>query len=260
MMSDKYSIKWNEFGTNVSKSFHLSKNEDYLCDVTIVTDDFMKVSAHKFVLASSSEYFKNIFKATRQAQPILCLDEVNSLDLQNVLDYVYNGEVSILQENLEKFMEVGKKLKLEGLAGGVKRDMGSFIDEEAIPEQNSFVQKCKAEKEKKEQRQEVSSPIQSSESGMNFIQEFYTGDIDNDSFNVKLKAEDNMILNSDGTWTCQLCNKVLSWKNPKDKSEVLKAHMDSHGVFYRCPFPRCEKAFRALNYMRAHMTKIHKRH
>ena len=100
-MSEKFNLKWNDFHSNVSKSFGLFRSESYLHDVTLVSDDFKQVQAHKLVLSACSEYFKNILQQTKQTQPLLCLDGVNAEDLQNVLDYVYEGEVKILQEDLD---------------------------------------------------------------------------------------------------------------------------------------------------------------
>ena len=94
-MSEKFNLKWNDFGTNVSRSFGLFRNESYLHDVTLVCEDFKHIPAHKLVLSACSEYFRNIFQQTKQSQPLLCLDGVSSTDLQNVLDYVYDGEVKI---------------------------------------------------------------------------------------------------------------------------------------------------------------------
>ena len=89
-MSEKFNLKWNDFHSNVSRSFGLFRNESYLHDVTLVSDDFKQIPAHKLVLSASSEYFKNILKETKQSQPLLCLDGISSIDLQNVLDYVYD--------------------------------------------------------------------------------------------------------------------------------------------------------------------------
>ena len=61
-MSEKFSLKWNDFHSNVSKSFGLFRNEDCLHDVTLVSDDHNQVSAHKLVLSACSEYFKDIFR------------------------------------------------------------------------------------------------------------------------------------------------------------------------------------------------------
>ena len=98
-MSENFSIKWNDFHSNVSKSFGLFRNEEYLHDVTLVSDDHHQVSAHKLVLSACSEYFKNIFKKNnnKHAHPLLCIDGIASEDLGNIMDYIYNGEVKIYQ-------------------------------------------------------------------------------------------------------------------------------------------------------------------
>ena len=114
MASEKFNLKWNDFQSNVSKSFGLFRNESYLHDVTLVSEDFKHVPAHKLVLSASSEFFRNILQQTKQTQPLMCLEGVSSSDLQNVLDYVYDGEVKIHQEDLDKFLSIAQKLKLEG--------------------------------------------------------------------------------------------------------------------------------------------------
>ena len=40
------------------------------------------------------------------------------MELTNVLDYIYNGELQIYQENLERFLEIAARFQLEGLIGG----------------------------------------------------------------------------------------------------------------------------------------------
>ena len=57
--------------------------------------------------------FKNNNKLN--AQTILCLDGIASDDLENIMDYIYNGEVKIFQENIDRFLSIAQKLKLEGL-------------------------------------------------------------------------------------------------------------------------------------------------
>ena len=61
-MSEKFCLKWNDFHSNVSKSFSLYRNEENLHDVTLVTDDHNKVSAHKLVLSACSGYFRDILE------------------------------------------------------------------------------------------------------------------------------------------------------------------------------------------------------
>jgi len=102
-MSDKFSLQWNDFHLKISKSLGLLRNEAYLYDVTLVSDDHEKVSAHKLVLSACSEYFKDIFKNNQHSHPLICLDGISSEDLGNIMDYIYNGEVQIYEENQTGF-------------------------------------------------------------------------------------------------------------------------------------------------------------
>ena len=98
-MSEKFFLKWNDFTSNVSKSFGLFRNAEYLHDVTLVSDDHKQVSAHKLVLSACSEYFRNIFQHNNKpnAHPLLCLDGISSTDLENIVEYIYNGKIQIYQ-------------------------------------------------------------------------------------------------------------------------------------------------------------------
>ena len=99
----------------VSKSFGLLRKEDYLHDVTLVCDDNSQVSAHKLVLSACSEFFKAVFMNNKHQNPLICLEGISSRELQNILDYMYNGEAYIHQEGLDKFLLTAQRLKIMGL-------------------------------------------------------------------------------------------------------------------------------------------------
>ena len=115
-MGEKFSLKWNDFQANASNSFRKLRNTDDFYDVTLVSDDHKQVSAHKIVLCASSEYFKNILKNNKHSHPLLCLNDVDANELNNVLDYIYNGELQIHQDHLDQFLQVAHRFQLEGLA------------------------------------------------------------------------------------------------------------------------------------------------
>ena len=115
-MAAKFSLKWNEFQTNAAASFKRLRNEDDFYDVTLVSDDQQQMSAHKLVLSSCSDYFKNILKKNnKNSHMTLCIEGISFTELNSVLDYIYNGEIQIFQEDLDRFMAIGQRLKLEGL-------------------------------------------------------------------------------------------------------------------------------------------------
>ena len=145
---DKFSLKWNDFSSNVQKSFqNLRKEEDFF-DITLVGDDFKHVTAHKVVLSSSSEYFKTVFSNNKkhfQSHALICLEGLNQSDLNNVLDYIYHGELQIYQHDLDRFLGIADRLKLEGLIGAEQEKeenvdiTENILEDHILEQQNNFL-------------------------------------------------------------------------------------------------------------------------
>ena len=114
-MSERFSLKWNDFQSIVSQSFSVLRREEDFYDVTLVSDDQTQIPAHKLVLSASSKFFKSILKRNPHSHPLLYLSGVNSANLNLILDYIYQGEVQVNQEHLESFLEVAQRLKIEGV-------------------------------------------------------------------------------------------------------------------------------------------------
>ena len=129
-MAEKFCLKWNDFQTNVSNTFRKLRTSEHFYDVTLVSDDQQQVQAHKVVLSSSSEYFKNILTSNKHSHPMLCLSGVNKEDLKNILDFIYNGEIQIYQNNLDTFLDIAQRFQLEGLIQENKYEADHFEDEQ----------------------------------------------------------------------------------------------------------------------------------
>ena len=114
-MEEKFCLQWNAFHSNISTSLVKLRNRESLHDVTLVSDDHQKISAHRLVLSISSEYFQDIFQETGQSSLFLCLEGVNGQELGNLLDYMYNGEIQIYQKDLDRFLTVAQRFKIKGL-------------------------------------------------------------------------------------------------------------------------------------------------
>ena len=116
---EKYCLTWNQFQSNVTKALSdLRKDADFF-DVTLVTEDLQHISAHKMALSASSDLFKTILKKTQSSNPhpLIYLSGVGAKDLNFVLDYIYHGEVELFQNDVHEFLNVAKRLKIEGLIG-----------------------------------------------------------------------------------------------------------------------------------------------
>jgi len=82
-----------------------------LFDVTLVTDDGQHIQAHKIILSSGSHFFSNIFLKSNQTNMLIYLKGIHSVQLEHLLDFIYNGEASVGQEVLKEFLETGKELQ-----------------------------------------------------------------------------------------------------------------------------------------------------
>ena len=123
MNSEKFSLKWNDFQQTVSSSFKVLRSEQDFFDVTLVSDDEVHMSSHKLVLSACSDFFKSILKKTSNPHPLIYLSGISSKNLSFVIDYIYQGEVEIHQEQLNDFMNVAQKLKIAGLNSDLKEEM-----------------------------------------------------------------------------------------------------------------------------------------
>ena len=108
--SEKLCLNWNDFKENVSHAFGDLRKDNDLLDVTLACEDG-QMEAHKVVLASLSPLFKDIFKKNKHAHPLVYMRGLKSDDLSAVLDFLYFGEVSIYQDNLDSFLTLATAVK-----------------------------------------------------------------------------------------------------------------------------------------------------
>nr|XP_040565427.1 longitudinals lacking protein, isoforms H/M/V-like isoform X6 [Lepeophtheirus salmonis] len=115
MGSDNFCLRWNDFESNVSSSFRELREENDLFDVTLVTDSEKEFKAHKVILSACSSFFKGILRRMGSPSPLIYLRGIGSSDLAAILDFMYNGEVNVAQEELNSFLSVAEDLRIKGL-------------------------------------------------------------------------------------------------------------------------------------------------
>ena len=91
------------------------RDDTEMSDVTLITEDKVKILAHKIILSSCSNVFNFILKESKQSNPLVYLGGISSVNLGFILDYIYYGEVNLYQEQLDGFIESAQKLEIEGL-------------------------------------------------------------------------------------------------------------------------------------------------
>ncbi|XP_044728295.1 protein abrupt-like isoform X1 [Chrysoperla carnea] len=123
MAGEQFSLSWNEFHKNLSVGFINLFEDSSLVDVTLAVDG-RKIQAHKVVLSVCSPYFKELFNENPCQHPIVFLKDVNFSILQNLLKFMYQGEVNVSQEELADFIKTAEELQIKGLTGTGNNDTG----------------------------------------------------------------------------------------------------------------------------------------
>ncbi|XP_078041059.1 uncharacterized protein LOC144472150 isoform X2 [Augochlora pura] len=114
-LSELFSLRWNNFSSNLTSGFlaHLTEND--LVDVTLAVEGQL-LQAHKLVLSVCSPYFKNIFKENPCQHPVIILKDIKKTEIESLLKFMYQGEINIKQEDLSTFLKVAQTLQIRGLA------------------------------------------------------------------------------------------------------------------------------------------------
>ena len=240
-MSEKFALKWNDFQSNWNSSLSELRKQTDLADVTLMSDDMMKFSAHKILLSSCSSMFKFILKGNTHANPLLYLGGVTSVNLGFILDYIYYGEVNLYEEQLDGFLESAQKLEMEGLMGlGDTQDSkensvgGHIYQEEQIKEEKYKYQLSQQERsivgmEHLNKRSKYCRPSSNNSAKIN------VGFMNSEEIEKKMKELYQKI---DGVWRCLECDYSTT------RNYSIKIHIDTHieGLSYSCNL--CNKEFR----------------
>ncbi|KAK7791251.1 hypothetical protein R5R35_005577 [Gryllus longicercus] len=133
---EHFSLRWNNFHSNMSSGFCALLQEDALVDVTLAAEGRV-LQAHKLVLSVCSPYFKQIFAANPCKHPIVILKDVHHKQLSDLLNFMYQGEVNVRQEELATFLKTAELLQIKGLTeqepqSSPAQPHGSFRDERQI--------------------------------------------------------------------------------------------------------------------------------
>ena len=118
--SEKLCLNWNDFSKNVTTFFKELRGDQELSDVTLVSSDGEEIEAHKVILASGSGFFQNLFlqSVKRTTHPLLYMRGLKTTELNLIVDFLYQGEVNVPQDQLEDFLALATELQLKGLGSG----------------------------------------------------------------------------------------------------------------------------------------------
>ena len=111
---EKFCLRWNDFESNINVAFRELREDKEFFDVTLVCDED-QIQAHKVILSACSPFFRSVLRRNRHEHPLLYMKGVKYVDMLSVLNFMYQGEVNITQDDLNSFLAVAEDLQVKGL-------------------------------------------------------------------------------------------------------------------------------------------------
>ncbi|XP_014488012.1 PREDICTED: protein bric-a-brac 2-like isoform X7 [Dinoponera quadriceps] len=130
--SQQFSLRWNNYLKHITCAFDTLRTDEDLVDVTLSCEG-KRIRAHKMLLSACSTYFRDLFKENPCQHPIIIFRNVKFDDLAALVDFMYQGEVNVVQEQLASFLTTAELLAVQGLTDGTGKDNDSLEDDIEIP-------------------------------------------------------------------------------------------------------------------------------
>ena len=105
------------FCVELMKRLNIQRKQDYLCDITLVTNDDREFKAHRNVISAASPFFCKLLQSDMKEnrEGIIRLEEISGTIMEDVLEFIYTGTVEVTQENAEELIAAGNYLIIPSL-------------------------------------------------------------------------------------------------------------------------------------------------
>ncbi|XP_063983891.1 protein bric-a-brac 2-like isoform X6 [Diachasmimorpha longicaudata] len=127
--SQQFSLRWNNYLKHITCAFDTLRSDEDLVDVTLSCEG-KRIRAHKMLLSACSTYFRDLFKENPCQHPVIIFRNVKFDDLAALVDFMYQGEVNVVQEQLSSFLTTAELLAVQGLTDGTGKDSESIAEED----------------------------------------------------------------------------------------------------------------------------------
>ena len=265
--SETFCLKWNDFIDNVITSFaQLRKDKDF-ADVTLAPGDGGQtvVKAHRVVLASGSHVLKSLLTQHPSENPLIFMRGMKQDQLNSIVDFLYFGEVSIHQDELNDFLALAEELQQKGLTES-KNNAASKpqkIKRESISGAPHIVNYQQILREKKPRKSGNTITESGHGSSQISVVEDYASDRlgksgvsfrdGNDDLENEISKYLEKVQGTSNRWSCLSCGKI-------DQKINIKKHIEGHHLEQRDHICNvCGTKSRSRNSLQNHMSSCHRR-
>ena len=242
---ERLCLKWNDFHENIKESFGELRDDKDFSDVTLACED-LELEAHKVILSSCSPFFRRLLKRSKHQHPLIYMRGLKANQLKAVVDFIYYGEVSILEEQLKTFLIIAEELELKGLA----------VDSEEDQDTKPQADQLKAFKFSQYDSSDVENTVFESANCKRKIDKTRTAlkSLGKQKINIPeetLKKMEGLFgrFKKGEPFTCKICQFHSRHKGH------MREHVETHLEGPRYPCNLCGKTFRGSAVLRKHLEK-----
>eukprot|EP00092_Neocalanus_flemingeri_P009466 GFUD01010186.1.p1 GENE.GFUD01010186.1~~GFUD01010186.1.p1 ORF type:complete len:284 (-),score=69.96 GFUD01010186.1:87-938(-) len=233
-------LSCKEFTTNASNTVRNLYSDQHFIDVTIACDDEQIIKAHKVILSSSSSFFRHVLVENPHEHPLICLTGVKFDQMQQIIEFIYLGEVRIAEEEVNSFIELGRELEIGGIIDQqFEQDTSMEVE---VPEKNIASSIADSDSCDPLQVKEI-IPLDDVKA-----EDFPIVDI-KEEFDEDLEAP--KVLRKERKFGCNKCDFTSVHYASVRKHKISK----HEGIKYQCD--KCEKRFTDSSTLLRHKKSIH---
>ena len=229
--SDNFCLRLNELEGNTKIYWQELQKETNFCDVTLACED-KQIETHKLIISSCSPVLANILKLNQTPHPVIYLRRVKYKDLQNLLNFMYQGEANVSEEDFPSFLEIAEDLNIRGLCEG---NLGSSKSIEEGFSQGAHESTYPSEDRKRT----------------------WNESLENDNFNIE--SVDEKHFNNDTVINTLITpkNKTINQVNDRNSKQNTISTVAVHdaGESYQCDL--CDYKTKRLFNLNTHTKSIH---
>ncbi|XP_076028986.1 uncharacterized protein LOC143017870 [Oratosquilla oratoria] len=120
-------IKWNNHDREIAYGVEVLRSNTLYSDVTLACGGKL-YPVHKFLLGTCSDYFSQMFTSpTTQSITlnnfIVLIADIQQYELECILNFMYMGEMQVVESSLPNVIRAAKKLQVKGL-GSLEQCLG----------------------------------------------------------------------------------------------------------------------------------------
>ena len=258
MSSEKFCLKWNDFEQNIVSSYTNLRREMSFSDVTLVCEEDIEIEAHKIILSASSPFFSKVLQKNKHPHPLIYMRGLRATDLVAIVDFIYQGEANIYQDDLDGFLALAEELQLKGLARS---------EEETLEAKEEFMPKIQKPVEMKELVPKIPDNIIKQKTFENIAQNNRNHEnnamvlvgskqatnADIDGLKVQINSMMEHVSEGESKWKCNVCGKTA--KTKQDIGRHIESHIE--GISYPCN--QCGTVSRSSNSHKTHISQKHRK-